>query len=79
MALPTVNLNVTVAMTDRAFRYCVARFGQWEPVLRWEEFKAWGEAAAAAPTDADRHAVMVEGMAYFTGRMPGRRPSSTIQ
>lgn len=62
-----------VAMTSRAFRHCVARFGLWEPVLTWEEFEAWGRAAAEAPTDADRHAVMAEGMNYFVARLTTHR------
>lgn len=58
-------------MTDRAFDYCLNRFGAWEPVVTWEEFKAWGVAAEEAGDN--RVTVMREGLAYFQSRMPRRR------
>lgn len=57
-----------MATTDLAFDYCLRRFGAWEPVITWAEFKAWGAAAEKA-TDEQRTTIMREGLAYFQSRM----------
>ncbi len=69
--------KLCIAMTEKAWDYCFARYGDHEPVLFWDEFVAWARACNEAPEEPtgalqSKFQLMESGLRHFGSRISDR-------